>query len=542
MPKLSLYRSEKSHDYKFFDKTIAEMLTVGGTDLYIHKYLGPKDQGPSSSFALPRYDQLDPTNIQDLLFLENRDRKYDSNIYRLRGHYNTQNLDFDLSQFGLFLNNDVIFITTHYNTMIEILGRKLMVGDVLELPHLVDYHPLNDKIPTSLRRYYQVTDANFASEGFSSTWYYHLWRVKCEPLIDSQEFANILDKPQSTDNYLGDWDKLKTYVPGYVVTFGDKNYTPKQNVPAGIPCTDTTYWQLDTADSLKDIIGRYNKNLEINQAIDQEASRIVPKNGYDRKQLYLVPTNAEEQPASPRNVIVRRGIPERTTFTLNYVDGNVPIIRLSSGAIKDVNGLVNQDIISAFMKLTIQITEIEPTVAEGGSRSLEPELALSIKAVGPITVPYGTVDNIVTDSTIDIDNPSFNSDVYAITEVQDFRADADPRFKFVGKESAKGFGYTSGYNSGEAAAPNGEPFGTGIQFPSNPKVGEYFLRLDYLPQQMFRYDGNLWVKISEVTRTETLSSSTQLGGFINNSNVTPTLNGPIPESQPLSSILGITPD
>jgi len=59
---------------------------------------------------------------------------------------------------------------------------------------------------------------------------------------------------------------------------------------------------------------------------------------------------------------------------------------------------------------------------------------------------------------------------------------------------------------------------------------------------MFRYDGNLWVKISEVTRTETLSSSTQLGGFINNSNVTPTLNGPIPESQPLSSILGITPD
>ena len=542
MPKLSLYRSEKSHDYKFFDKTIAEMLTVGGTDLYVHKYLGPKDQGPSSSFALPKYDQLDPTNIQDLLFLENRDRKYDSSIYRLRGHYNTQNLDFDLSQFGLFLNNDVIFVTTHYNTMIEVLGRKLMVGDVLELPHLTDYHPLNDKIPTSLRRYYQVTDANFASEGFSSTWYYHLWRIKCEPLIDSQEFANILDKPMSTDNYLGDWDKNKTYVPGYVVSYGDKNYTPKQNVPAGIPCTDATYWQLDTQDSLKDIIGRYNKNLEINQAMDQEAARIVPKNGYDRKQLYLVPTNAEEQPASPRNVIVRRGIPERTTFTLNYVDGNIPIIRLSSGAIKDVNGLVNQDVISAFMKLTIQITEIEPTVAEGGSRSLEPELALSIKSVGPIKEPYGTVDNIVTDSTIDIDHPTFNSDVLQVTEVQDFRADADPRFKFVSKESPKGFGYTSGYNSGEASAPNGEPFGTGIQFPSNPKVGDYFLRLDYLPQQMFRYDGNLWVKISEVTRTETLSSSTQLGGFINNSNVTPTLNGPIPEAQPLSSILGITPD
>ncbi len=34
-----------------------------------------------------------------LLFLENRDRVYDKNIYRFRGHYNVQNLDFDLSQF-----------------------------------------------------------------------------------------------------------------------------------------------------------------------------------------------------------------------------------------------------------------------------------------------------------------------------------------------------------------------------------------------------------------------------------------------------------
>ena len=192
MPKLSLYRSQKSNDYRFFDRNISEMFDVGGTDLFIHKYLGVMDSGPSRDKSQPQYDKLDPTNIQDLLFLENRDRKYDNNIYRLRGHYNVQNLDFDLSQFGLFLNNDVIFVTVHYNTMIELIGRKLMVGDVFELPHLTDYHPLNELVPTSLRRYYQITDANFASEGFSSTWYPHLWRVKCEPLVDSQEFSNIL--------------------------------------------------------------------------------------------------------------------------------------------------------------------------------------------------------------------------------------------------------------------------------------------------------------------------------------------------------------
>ena len=118
MPRLSLYRSEKSNDYKFFDRTIAEMLDVGATDLYIHKYIGLQDNGPTNSLSTPRQQTPDPTKIQDLLFLENRDRVYDKDIYRLRGHYNVQNLDFDLSQFGLFLNNDILFITIHYNKMI----------------------------------------------------------------------------------------------------------------------------------------------------------------------------------------------------------------------------------------------------------------------------------------------------------------------------------------------------------------------------------------------------------------------------------------
>ena len=161
----------------------------------------------------------------------------------------------------------------HLRDMVDLIGRKLMVGDVFELPHLTDYHPLNDTIPTSLRRYYQITDANFASEGFSSTWYPHLWRVKCEPLVDSQEFSNILKAPTNTDTYLGDWDKTKMYPPGYVVSYGNKNYIAKTNVPIGTPCTDTNYWELDTAGSLKDILGRYNQNISVNQAMIDEAKR-----------------------------------------------------------------------------------------------------------------------------------------------------------------------------------------------------------------------------------------------------------------------------
>ena len=330
MPKLSLYSPVKQNDYKFMDRTVSEMLTVGGTDLYIHKYVGPVAQTPSPDFTQPQYITPAPTQIQDLLFLENRDRKYDQNIYRLRGHYNVQNLDFDLSQFGLFLNNDIIFITVHYNDMIDIIGRKLMVGDVLELPHLLDYNPLKETIPVALKRFMQITDADYASEGFSQTWYPHLWRIKCEPLIDSEEFSNILKEPLNQDNYLGDWDKIKTYPPGYVISYGDKNYISIKDVPAGITPPNPEYWQLDTNQNLKDILSTYNKNIEINNAQLAEAKRILPKAGYDNSKLYVVPTygvydsnnvlsNKLDQPAPPINIISSSAGSPSTTGTVVFM-------------------------------------------------------------------------------------------------------------------------------------------------------------------------------------------------------------------------------
>jgi hypothetical protein len=148
MPRLSLYRPNRTRDYQFFDRTIREMYTVGGVDMYVHKYLGPQAGGADSTLSgnfdatQPVYEDQSVLNIQDLLLLENRDRIYSTDIYTMRGVFNHQDIDFDLTQFGLFLNNDTLFITFHYNTMIDEFGRKLMNGDVLELPNLKDYHPL----------------------------------------------------------------------------------------------------------------------------------------------------------------------------------------------------------------------------------------------------------------------------------------------------------------------------------------------------------------------------------------------------------------
>ena len=249
MPRLSLYKPEKGRDYQFIDDRIYEMFTVGGTDVHVHKYLGPKQVASADATAdQPQYDVFQETNIQDLLFLENRDRKYDQDIYTIRGVYNVQDIDFNLSQFGLFLANDTLFMTVHINNSVKTLGRKFISGDVIELPHLRDEYALGD-FTTSMKRYYVVEEVSRASEGYSPTWYPHLYRLKLKQIVDSQEFKDILDKPAEEEN------------------------------PGG--------------DTLRDLMSNYNKQKEINDAVVKQAEADTKQSGYETSHLYTVATKED---------------------------------------------------------------------------------------------------------------------------------------------------------------------------------------------------------------------------------------------------------
>ena len=247
MPRLSLYKPEKGKDYQFLDKNIEEMFTIGGTDVFVHKYLGPKNPATGEATAgTPTYDAVKETNIQDMIFLENRDRKYDPNVYTIRGIYNVADIDFDLSQFGLFLSQDIVFMTVPINYTVNALGRKIMSGDVIELPHLKDPHALND-FDLALKRFYVVEDVNRASEGFTQTWYPHLYRLKLKQIVDSQEYKDILDAKAEEGS--------------------DK--------------------------TLRDLLSTYNKEKEINDAVVKQAEADTKQSGYETSHLYTVATKED---------------------------------------------------------------------------------------------------------------------------------------------------------------------------------------------------------------------------------------------------------
>ena len=369
MPRLSIFKPEKGNDYKFFDRNIKEMFTVGGTDLHFHKYLGPYDQGDTNkdgeaSPTQPQYsgDSLNERTIQDLLFLENRDRKYSPDVYIVRGIYNVQDIDFNLSQFGMFLQNDTIFLTVHMNDIVERLGRKPMSGDVIEFPHMKEDYSLDESIPIALKRYYVIEDTNRAAEGFSQTWWPHLLRLKLKTLVDAQEFRDII---------------------------GDAT----------------------TTGSVANYMSTYNREKTINDQVVAQAELDSPKAGFNYKQYYVAP-------------IDERG-------------------------------------------------------------------------------------NIRTDNVQSTDRVSSNKTINAVIDTP----------------AASHYGF---YLDGDGVAPNGNPAGFGITFPtSNVDTGDYFLRTDYLPNRLFRFDGTRWVKMEDsvrITMSNTDTKENWKTKFVNASGTT-TING-----------------
>ena len=363
---------------------------MGGVDVHVHKYMGPvnPDDNNSTPSTPTNTSAIPELGIQDLIFMENRDRHYDPDVYVMRGIYTMQDLDFNLSQFGLFLQNDNIFVMFHLRNTVDILSRKIMPGDVVELPHLKDEYALDDST-VALKRFYVVQDVSRPAAGYSQTWYPHLLRAKCVPLIDSQEFKEILD----SDAGAGD------------------------------------------GSTLRDLMSSYQQSIDINNQIIAQAEADAPRSGYDTRHLFVIPKRE---------------------------DGSVDVADASD---------IYDD---------------------------------------------ASIDSPMLDASVVLRSP--NKDMYV------------------------------GYLTGDGTPPNGAPYSFGITFPSNPSMGQFHLRTDYMPNRLYRHDGRHWIKFEDDVRMTLSNTSnsdapgkevrqTQKSSFINNINTATIAGEVVPERQALSKAL-----
>jgi hypothetical protein len=280
-------------------------------------------------------------------------------------------------------------ITFHLRGSFDSIGRKIMAGDVIELPHQKDEYALDDSL-VALKRFYVVSEVTRPASGYSQTWYPHLLRAKCSPLVDTQEFKEILDQDSGAED----------------------------------------------GSTIRDLLSTYQQSIDINNQIVAQAEADVGKSGYNTENLYVIPKlNAE----------------------------------------------------------TVDVADVSDT-----------DIDASAEVPG-------------FDASLVLNSPKKN--------------------------------YYVGYLTGDGVPPNGAPYGFGINFPAGALEGQFYLRTDYMPNRLFRYDGRHWIKFEDNVRmtvaqtgeTQTTDPSkvrkTQKGTFVNNTTTATIAGEVIAERQALSKAL-----
>ncbi len=185
MPRIQLWNPVKGNDYNFIDKTASSVFDMAGDGALIHLYEGPTIDSNGNT-------DTNILSIQDVLFLTNTNRKYNPDVIELRCHHTPQDVNFDLSQFGIMLSSDVIRLEFHYNDMMERIGRKLIAGDVIEFPSMRDVPIFNNA--AGINKFYVVQEGMYSASSFGPKWYPHVWLVRAKLMTASVEFQEVIDQ------------------------------------------------------------------------------------------------------------------------------------------------------------------------------------------------------------------------------------------------------------------------------------------------------------------------------------------------------------
>jgi hypothetical protein len=158
---LSIF-NRNSPDRNLFNLVDSELIKLGGSEILVFKYL--------------------PSNDYDEVYQESRQKTIELEPIKVYGSYDPRPVEESLTQFGVEVQNDQVFIFN--KTYIErLIGRAIIAGDVLK--------PVFQNMKFEV---YQVQEDSFENYGI-----YHLL-VHAKLLRDTEDIHN---EPMLSSNPLG---------------------------------------------------------------------------------------------------------------------------------------------------------------------------------------------------------------------------------------------------------------------------------------------------------------------------------------------------
>lgn len=126
-------------------------------------------------------------DIQDNLFMENRDRDYAKSAIDLKATYTAFDTVTSFNKFGFDMGDTYNFTCT-FAGMVKSLGRPIVVGDIIEVPSEMQY----DQNLKPVRKFLEVIDTGWAADGRTTSWRPIIFKFQGTPFMASQEHRDIL--------------------------------------------------------------------------------------------------------------------------------------------------------------------------------------------------------------------------------------------------------------------------------------------------------------------------------------------------------------
>jgi len=262
---------------------------------------GASDYWEVVKLELIDYEATNINNIQDTLFLENRDRDYAQNSITLKCQYQPFDSVGDLGKFGFSILDQYVF-TCSFARMVQLLGRPVVTGDILEVTPELSY----DHNLMPVKKFLEVTDTGWSADGYSAQWKPMLFRFQAIQLIPSVEVRDILPMPQEAATRVSDGTFFEA-INQIETTSLRASETTRVESQAAVPEVGEDITELDTRipDMWKDKIAPSQTGMYVENGL--------PPNGEPYEEGYRLPdiTSANDGDYYRLNYEASTNIPAR---------------------------------------------------------------------------------------------------------------------------------------------------------------------------------------------------------------------------------------
>lgn len=244
-------------------------------------------------------DRTDIKNIQDTVWLENRSRDYSTEPIEMKCMYSPVDTAMDLSKFGIKIEGlgGRYTVKVSLNQCIQLLGRPVVVGDIIELPsEAMLTHEL-----TIQQTFLEVTSVGWDAASMTHGWQHTMLSLQASPALASEETQDIFgDKvPKIDDSGLSNiFDGTSTTFQDYADITQSIYADSNTDVPERGQDISGTYRQFDEDDmeKIKDKTWKYQAEVNLksgrNVLYNEDA---MPPNGLDYTEGPDFPDNPSDK-------------------------------------------------------------------------------------------------------------------------------------------------------------------------------------------------------------------------------------------------------